>query len=108
VNFIRVPQFVLFTKSIRVIKSKRMRWAGHMAYTVKRRTVYKILVGKPEWKRPLSRHRWEDNIKLDLSKIWFGDMDWTQLAQDMDWWCTTMNPVINLHIPQHAGNFLAS
>jgi hypothetical protein len=68
---------------IRVIKARRMRWAGHVARIGEVRGVYNILIGKPEGRRPLGRcrHRWEDNIKMDLGDIGFGDVDWIHLAQ---------------------------
>jgi hypothetical protein len=68
-----------------VIKS-RMRWAGHVARLREERGVYRVLVGKPERRRPLgrSRHRWEDNIRMDIQEVGCGDMDWIWLAQDRD------------------------
>jgi hypothetical protein len=71
---------------IRVIKSKRMRWEGHIARMVKMRNSYKILVGKPEGKRPLGRpkRRWEDNIKMELKETGFVDVGWIHMAQDRD------------------------
>jgi len=62
---------------VRAIKSRRMRWAGHVARMGERRGVYRVLVGKPEGKRPLGRprHRWEDNIKMDLQEVGCGGMD---------------------------------
>ena len=71
---------------MRVIKSRRMRWAGHVARMGEGRGVYRVLVGKPEGKRPLGRprHRWEDNIKMDLQEVGCGGMDWIELAQDRD------------------------
>jgi len=62
---------------VRVIKSRRMRWVGHVARMEQRRGIYRVLVGKPEGKRPLGRpgHRWEDNIKMDLQEVGCGDMD---------------------------------
>jgi len=62
---------------------------------------YRVLVGKPEGKRPLERprRRWEDNIRMDLLEVGFGGMDWTDLAQDMDKWRTLVNAVMNLRIP---------
>jgi hypothetical protein len=70
-----------------VIKERRMRWAGHVVHMGEVRAAYDILVGKPEGRRPLERprHRWEDNIKMDLREIRFGDVDWIHLAQDRDW-----------------------
>jgi len=64
-----------------------------------RRGVYRVLVGKPEEKRPLgrSRRRWEDNIKMDLQEVGCGAMDWIELAQDRDRWRALVNEVINLH-----------
>jgi len=72
----------------RLIKSRRMRWAWHVARMGERRGVYRILVGKPEGKRPLGRHRriWEDNIKKDLQEVGCGGTDWIELAQDRDKW----------------------
>ena len=71
---------------VRVIKTRRMRWAGHVARMGERRGVYRVLVGKHEGKRPLGRprRRWEDNIKMDLQEVGFGGMDWIELAQDRD------------------------
>jgi hypothetical protein len=74
---------------IRQIKSRRMRWAGHVAHMGEERKVYKVLVGKPEGRRPLVRpgHRWEDGIRMDLREIgWEGCVDWIGLAQDRDRW----------------------
>ena len=67
---------------VRVVKSRRMRWAGHVARMGERRDVYRVLVGKPEGKRPLgrTRHRWEDNIKMGLQEVLCGGMDWIDLA----------------------------
>jgi hypothetical protein len=69
---------------IRAIKSRRMRWAGHVARMGERRVVYGVLVGKPEGKRPLGRprRRWENNIKIDLQEVGCGGMDWTELTED--------------------------
>jgi hypothetical protein len=71
---------------IRTIKSRRMRWAGHVARIMEKRTAYKILVGNPEGKRPLGkpRHRWVDNIKMDLRGMVWDGVDWNDMAQDRD------------------------
>jgi hypothetical protein len=65
------------------------------------RGAYNFLVGRPEGRRPLGRprHRWEDNIKMDLRDIWFGDVDWIILAQDRDRWRALVNTVMNLQVP---------
>jgi hypothetical protein len=78
---------------IRVIKARRMRWAGHVARMEEVRGAYNILVGKPEGRRPLGRprRRWEDNIKMDLEEIGFGNVDWIRLAQDRDRWRALLN-----------------
>jgi hypothetical protein len=71
---------------IRQIKSRQMRWAGHVARMGEDRKLYKVLLGKPEGKRPLRRprHRWEDGITMDLRDVGLWGMDWIQLAQDRD------------------------
>ena len=68
---------------VRWIKSRRMRWAGQVARLGERRRVYRVLVGKSEGKRPLwrPRRRWDDNIKMDLQKVWCDSMGWIELAQ---------------------------
>ena len=71
---------------VRVIKTRRMRWVGNVALMGDRKGVYRVLVGKPEGKRPLGRprRRWEDKIKMDLQEVGCGAMDWIELAQDRD------------------------
>jgi len=85
----------------RVIKSRIMRWAGHVARMGERRGVHMVLVGKPEGRRPLGRprRRWKDNIKMDLQKVECEDMDWIELAQDRDRWRAIVNAVMNLRVP---------
>jgi hypothetical protein len=75
-----------------------------------KRNAYRILVGKPEGKRPLGRPRcrWVDNIKMDLSEIGWDGMDWIDLAQYRDQWRALVNMVMNLWVPQSAGKFLSS
>jgi hypothetical protein len=83
---------------IRVIKSRRLRWAGHVARRGERRGEYRALVGKHEGRRPLGtpRHRWEDNIKMDFREVGWGGVDWIDLAQDRDRWWAVVNSVMNL------------
>ena len=86
---------------VRVIKSRRMRWAGHVARMGEERGVYRVLVGKPEGNRPLGRprRRWVDNIRMDLQEVGCGYMDWIGLAQDRDSWLTFVSAVMNLGVP---------
>ena len=86
---------------VRVIKSRRMRWAGHVARMREGRGVYRVLVGKPEGKRPLgrSRRRWENNIRMDLQEVGLGHEDWIGLAQDRDRWRALVSAVRNLRVP---------
>ena len=86
---------------VRVIKSGRMRWAGHAARMREMGGAYRVLVGKPEGKRPLGRprHRWEDNIKMGSTEVGCVGMDWIDLAQDRDMWRALVNAVMNLWVP---------
>jgi 3-oxoacyl-ACP reductase-like protein len=81
-------------------KSRRMRWAEHVACTGETRRVYIVLVGKPEGKRPLgrSRRRWEDNTKMDLQEVGCGDIEWIELAQERDRWWALVTAVMNLRV----------
>jgi len=85
----------------RVIKSRIMRWAGHVARMGDRRGVFRVLVWKPEGKRPLGRprSRWEDNNKMDLQEVGYGGMDWIELAQDRNRWQKLVKAVMNLRVP---------
>ena len=86
---------------VRVIKSRSMRWVGHVARMGGVRGMYRVLVGKLEGKRPLgrTRRRWVDNIKMDLQEVGCGYMDWIGLAQDRDRWRTLVSAVMNLRVP---------
>ena len=85
---------------VRVIKWRRMRWAGHVERMGERRDVYRVLVGKPEGKRPLGRprRRWEDNIKIDLQEVGKGCGDWMELAQYRDRWRSLVSMVMNFRV----------
>jgi hypothetical protein len=93
---------------IRIIKARRMRWAGYVARMGEKRNAYRLLVGKPEGRRPLGRprHRWLDNIRMDLVDVGWIDVDWIDLAQDRDRWRALVNLVFNLLVPQNAGKLL--
>jgi hypothetical protein len=82
------------------MKSKRMRWTRHVTRMGEERNVYKVLIGKPEGKRPLRRprRRWEDGIRMDFRKIGWGSVDWIQLAQDRDRWRALVNTAMNLRV----------
>jgi hypothetical protein len=84
---------------IRIIKSKRMRWTGHVAR--KKINAYRLLVGKPEGKGQLGRprRRWVDNIKINLFEKGWGGVDWIGLALDRDKWRALVNAVMNLRLP---------
>jgi hypothetical protein len=86
---------------VSVIKSRRLKLAGHVACMGKGRDIYRVLVGRPESKRPLgrSRRRWEDNIKLDVREIGIIEANWIQLAQDMVQWWVFVSTVMNLQVP---------
>ena len=86
---------------VRVIKSRRMRWAGHVTRVKEGRGVHKVLVGKPEGKRTLGRprRRWEDNIKMDLEEVGRGCGDWMELAQGRDRWRALVSTVMNFRVP---------
>jgi hypothetical protein len=85
---------------LRQIKSRRMRWAGHVARMGEGRNVYRVVVGKPDGKRPLGRRRrrWENGIKMDLGEIGWGGVEWIHLAQDRDCWRAVVSAVMNLRV----------
>jgi hypothetical protein len=95
---------------IRMIMSRKMRWAGNVARMGKKRNAFKIWVGKPEGKRPLGRPRYRlvDNIKMDLTEIAWDSMDWIDLAQDRDQRRALVNTVMSLRVPENGGKFLSS
>jgi len=78
-----------------------MRWAGHVARMGEERGVYRVLLGKPEGRRPLGRprRRWVDNIRMDLQEVGCRYMDWIGLAQDRDRWQTLVSAVMNFRVP---------
>ena len=84
----------------RVIKSRRMRWVGHVERMGEEKGVYRVLVGKPEGKSPMGRprRRWVDNIKMDLQEVGCRYMDWIGLAQDRDRSRTLVSAVMNLRV----------
>jgi hypothetical protein len=86
---------------VRVINSRRMKWAGHVARMGEGRGVYRVLVGKREGRRSLERprRRWEDNIRMDLREVECGCVDWKELAQDRDRWRALVSAVMNLRVP---------
>ena len=86
---------------VRVVKSRRMRWAGHVARMEEGTGVHQVLVGKPEGKRPLVRPRrgWEDNIKMDLEEVGRDCGDWKELAKDRDRWRALVSTVMNFRVP---------
>ena len=86
---------------IRVIKSRRLTWAGHVAIMEEGRSAFKILTGKPTGKRSLGRpgRRWEDNIRMDLEEIGMNVGNWVDSAQDMNYWRALVNAALNLRVP---------
>jgi hypothetical protein len=85
---------------IRIIKSRRMRWAGHAARMGEKKNAYRLLVGKPEGKRQLGRprRRWVDNIRMNLGEVGWSDVDWIGLVQDRNRWRAVVNSVLNLRV----------
>jgi hypothetical protein len=96
------------TSIIRMIKSRRMRWAGHVARMGEKMKAYKLLVGKPKGKRSLEipRCTWVENIRMDLGEVGWGDVDWIGLAKDRNRWRALVNTVMNFRVPSNAGKCL--
>jgi hypothetical protein len=86
---------------IRIIKSRRMRWAGNVPRRGEKKNACRLLVVKPEEKRPLGRpiRRWVDNSRMDLGEVGWGDVDWIGLAKDRNRWRALVNSVLNLRVP---------
>ena len=84
-----------------MIKSRRLRWAGHVARMEDGRSAFKILTGKPTGKRPLGRprRRWEDNIRMDIEEIGIIAGNWVDSAQDRTYWRALVNAALNLRVP---------
>jgi len=84
---------------IQVVKSRRMRWVGHVVHKGGRRAAYRVLTGSPKGRRPFGRfrHRWDDNIKMELQEVGWRDTDWNALAQDRGRWQALVHAVMNLH-----------
>jgi hypothetical protein len=105
INYNLICQFIKDLYSslniIGIFKSRRMRWERHVARIGEKRNGYRLLVGKPEGKRPLRRprRRWVDNIRMDLGEVGWGNVDWIGLAQDGNRWRALVNLVLNLRVP---------
>jgi hypothetical protein len=99
-EFIRRILIKLYINT-RIVKSRRMRWAGHVTRLGEKRNEYRLLAGKPEGKRQLGRprRRWVDNIRMDLGEVGWGDVDWIGLAKDKNRWSALVNSVLNLRVP---------
>ena len=93
------------TSIVRVVKSRRMRWAGHVAFMGEGRDVHRVLIGKPEGKGLLGRprRRWEDNIKMNLQEVGGSCGNWMELAQDRDRWWALVSTVRSLRVPKMRG-----
>jgi hypothetical protein len=91
----------LYSSSSIIIKSRRMRWEGHLARMGEKRNAYRLLVGKLVGKKPLGRprRRGVDNIRMDLGEVGWGDVDWIGLAQDRNRWRALVNSVLSLRVP---------
>jgi hypothetical protein len=96
-----LPDLYSSPSIIRIIKTRRMRLAGHVARMGEKRNAYRLLAGKPEGKGPLGRprRRWVDNIRMDLGEVGWCDVDWIGLAKDRNSWRALVNSVLNLRVP---------
>jgi hypothetical protein len=92
---------------IKTIKARRMRWAGQVARIGEKRNTYRLLVEKPEGRRPLGRPRgrWLNNIRMDLVEMGWGDLDWIDLAQDRERWRALVNSALDLRVQKMLGNY---
>jgi hypothetical protein len=92
---------LIFFLIVRIMKSRRMRWAGHVVRMREKRNAYRLLMGKSEVKKPLGRprRRWVDNIRMDLGEVGWGDVDWIGLAKDRNRWRALVNSLLNLRVP---------
>ena len=95
-NFIACTVHLLI---VRVAKSRRLRWADHVARMEEGRSAFRILKGKPTGKRPLGRRRWEDNITMDLEEIGINAGNWVDSAQYRNYWRALVNAALNLRVP---------
>ena len=92
---------MLIANIVRLIKSRRLRWAGHVVRMEEGRSAFKILTGKPTGNRPLGRRRcrWEDNIRMDLKGIGINTRNWADSIQERDYWKALVNAALNLRVP---------
>ena len=98
---LRYTHCILRLTLLGILNRNRLRWAGHVAHMEQSRNAYRILVGKPEGKRPLGRprRRWEDNIKIDLREVGCDPGEWIDLAEDRDQWRAYVRAVMNFRVP---------
>jgi hypothetical protein len=103
-------KYVFELRGVCFIKLLSHIFAGHVARVVEMRNAYGIVGWKPKGKKTLGRpiRRWENNIRVHLSEVWWEGVDWTHLAQDRDKWQAVVNTITNIRFPQKAGNLLAS
>ena len=100
IHFVELHSLYRSPNTVRVIKSRRLRWAGHVARMEEGRNALKILAGTPTGKRPLGRprRRWGDNIRMDLKEIGINTRNWVDSAQDRDYWRSLVNAALNLQV----------